>query len=476
MRWLSWLGCFGAAAGLGVLTLVAAPEVHPSQKNRWIERRGDFTVEYSAGDEAYLDDIFAALERWRTERPEILSQLEAHRAEPLPMSPADLRTNRDEILGRVAKEIGLPGPTAVQGRTYDAMLGYYERIGLVRRILAEAFIRFSEVRTVTLWRKADLAARLKAGEAIPRFRYAADTDEVNFDFNFAFEGGADAEARKELSEQGLDHAFNYKTQPDGVVDFSASFTLKRGAKLGEPLRPSEPDAQLERMRATLMAAFAKFEVSAFPMVITPKNAGLDPANFATKEIDRAADMLNFAGNAAAYRELPIVHVVLHEAVEVGIVENYLGSADRRWLCDGTANYVGWKIIRDLSDVATADQAYSLASQLAQYAGVQPKINLRKWPAVEKETEADKQSGLMRAHYPFATRALVGLVQQSGEDAVPKLFREIARTPRRKVTMATVEKAYQKVTGKKLADLIALAEQAPVPTLNSAFKTSDVPTK
>ena len=34
-------------------------------------------------------------------------------------------------------------------------------------------------------------------------------------------------------------------------------------------------------------------------------------------------------------------LILHETAEVGIVERYLGSSDRRWLCDGMANYVAW---------------------------------------------------------------------------------------------------------------------------------------
>lgn len=459
-------GCWVVAAISVVLPIcgvVAAPEPHPTQKDRWIERRGEVVVEYSAGDEAYLDSVFAAVSDWRMARTKHIAALDAKRREVVPFTPTEMAIHRDEILRKVAAEIGLPGPTAIQGRTYDAMLEHYALIGLVRGALAESFVKFTDFRTVAFWRKTELTARLKAGETVPQFSYVADKDEVNFDFSYSFQGEADDEARRAIEAQRLDHGFNYHAGADGVVDFSASFTLARGAKFGEPLRPAEPSAKLARAGATMKQVVSAMEQAAFPMVITPANAGLPPGEFCAQEIRRAQSMLQNAEQFALYRELLLAHVVLHEAIEVGIVENYLGSADRRWLCDGTANYVGWKIIRDRTDVATADQAYPLAAQLAQFAFMQDKINLRQWPAVENETELQKQSGLMRAHYPFATRALFNLVQQSGEAAVPKLFQEIARTPRRKVNMAVVEKAYAKVTKKKLADLLKQAEQAPVPT-------------
>ena len=169
-----------------------------------------------------------------------------------------------------------------------------------------------------------------------------------------------------------------------------------------------------------------------------------------------------AGEPARYRDGTLAFGVLHEATEAGIVERYIGSADRRWLCEGAANFVAWKIARDRAGAEFAPQVYNLDGQLAQYVALQPRINLRKWLAVEHTREADRDTPLTKAHYAFATRAVFALVQENGEDALPQILREVGRTPRAKVTMKTVAKAYQKVTGRRLEDLITAAEKNPLP--------------
>jgi len=42
----------------------------------------------------------------------------------------------------------------------------------------------------------------------------------------------------------------------------------------------------------------------------------------------------------------LAQIVIHETTEAGIVDHFLGSADRRWFCEGTANYVAWSLARN----------------------------------------------------------------------------------------------------------------------------------
>jgi len=46
-----------------------------------------------------------------------------------------------------------------------------------------------------------------------------------------------------------------------------------------------------------------------------------------------------------------------------------------------------------------------------------------------------------------------MAQTYGEDIVPRLLREIGKTPRSKASMKTVAKAYEKVTKAKLDSLV-----------------------
>ena len=101
-------------------------------------------------------------------------------------------------------------------------------------------------------------------------------------------------------------------------------------------------------------------------------------------------------------------------------------------------------------------------QLRQFAALRPQINLRRWSAIEHTKDDERETPLTKAHYAFATLALFELVRQNGEGTVPELFREIARTHRRQVTMATVEEAYRKITGQSLNDLLESAEKGALP--------------
>jgi hypothetical protein len=162
----------------------------------------------------------------------------------------------------------------------------------------------------------------------------------------------------------------------------------------------------------------------------------------------------------------LANLLLHETTETGIMDRYIGSRDRRWLCEGVANYTAWKIARDRAGETAARQVYDLPGQLALYPDLREKVDLRKWPAVENQHKEDANTRLNRAHYAFAARAIFLIAERHGDDFLPKLFQEIGKTPRARTAMRTVETAYRKLAREDLSTVLAAAV-APVTTTATA---------
>jgi len=157
----------------------------------------------------------------------------------------------------------------------------------------------------------------------------------------------------------------------------------------------------------------------------------------------------------------VAFLVLHETTETGIVDHYFRGPDRRWFCDGVANYVPWRVVRDLQGEAVATGVFDLREQLAHFAPWRDRADLRRWPATENQSEADQHSELNEARYVFAAQAVFLMNARAGEDVLPRLFAEIGRTKPDKVSIRVVEKAWSKVTGTNLDSILAAAVQ-PLP--------------
>ncbi|MFT3828737.1 MAG: hypothetical protein QM691_03425 [Opitutaceae bacterium] len=443
--------------------LSAAPQPHPTRAGRIVDARDGFRVEYSAGLEPYVEAVYAALPAWRGKYREGESRfLGAGDPVVLPGSAKDMVAHRDEILRTVAAEIGLPAPTALQGRVYDTMLGYYELMEWLQDLAPVGVFALARCEEIQIWRKDELGRRLESGERLEGFTWNPQTKEGNYEIKppeYRRDGDQKAAAEK-FDQVRLDHSFNYKPGADGVVDLQASFTFSSNGN-PQPLQPAERTFRLEEVGPAARAYFLAVKPTSWPIVLSEKTAGSTPQEVAQKCFSVLDGILAHAKPGAS-RNSPVLHTILHEVVEVGVVENYLGSADRRWLCDGVANYVAWKIVRDRCGPAVAQQAYDLAAQLARYAPQQPEIDLRRWRAVEATKEEERETLRTKAHYAFATRAVFEMVRRNDESLLPRLFQEVAKTPRRKVRMETVEKAYRKITGKKLDEVLKYAETTSVP--------------
>jgi hypothetical protein len=430
------------------------PLPHSTREGRLVDIIDGWEIEYSPEHDGYVKPLANALTEWRQQ------QLSNDTATPdVPLSPQDMREQRDDILLQIAREIGLEQPTSLQGPCYDTFLNYYEMVLALHQSLAQLQEHLSSIRRFALWDRAELAARLERGEAVEGFTRNAATGEIDYNFKVSTSGShepsGEQRALQTVAADGLDHGFNY-TVKDGVANFSASVKIQLG-KLAKSPAPIQASRAAEQVRAELQKL--DFVV---PVKLTDEHGKLiDPEHVAEQHI---RFMQHFAEGAARApsRDGALVLLLLHETVEVGLVEHYIGSRDRRWLCDGTANYLAWKIARDRAGVEFARQVYDLDAQLARVASLQPKIQLARWPAVERQTEKDRKSELDGAHYAFASRALFLMAEQHGEDIVPRLWQEIGRTPRGKASAKTADRAFRKLTGARLRPLISAAEESPLP--------------
>ena len=339
---------------------------------------GEFMIEASAGDEAYVEALAKQLADFQL--PEVV-------APPAPrLSLADLEKRKDYFLGKVCAQLGLAQPTdamqkafATTGKLWGEM-EYLAPPGLPRKF--------------SIWRKPELLERIDAGESVAGFTKDATG--------------------------GLNFAFKY------------TFDLK-------------PEATKDQKQAALNAEWQK--------LVWPVKIAASPDR--TPEQDAATcldEVRNYIGTMNEVRSLQLlrsgVFITLHETTESGIVWHYLVSKDRRWFCDGIANYVAWKIIEAELGPEEARRYYDLPAELKKYAN-EATIDLAAWPAAEDLQQANYAENINTANYAFATKVIADMCAKHGDAILPKLFAEIGKTPYEKATMDTVYRAFKKLTREDL---------------------------
>ena len=470
MRMLSLLWrCGVVVCGIGASALFAAPEPHATRKDRLVEERDGFRVEYSPGQEAYAEAMFGALKEFAVKE----SALAAVPTAVQPGSVGDLVAHRDEILRQVAAEIGLAAPTEHQGRIFDAMLDLYEFFSRQDEFSNAVEVVSSRPSRVEIWDFEDLRRRLKGGESLEGYRCDGDKDAISHTFvvpSAWLAAGARPTDEMTLEQSGQDCRFSYRHTADGVVYLTAGSKLTEEGRWlftatgftprdsrPSPLKPALRDDRWARALAEQWQRFQENFRGVFPVYAFGKN----PAQAANDLVGPAWTKVSAILARKAESDATVVHAIVHEVVDAGIVENYIVSADRRWLCEGAAEYVAWKVLRDRFGAAFARRGRDLDGKLAQCVALQSRVDLRRWRAPEHVSSGEMESSLNLAHYAFAMRAMAEIARRNGEEFLPKLFREIAKTPREKTSMKTVEKAYRKITGKRLGDVIKVAEKTPV---------------
>jgi len=433
----------------GTLGLGAAPVPHATRAGRWVETREGFSVEYSPGQEAWMEMAFVRLHAEAARQ--IPPATPAADTAAVPGSPRDLRARREAILAAVAREIGRSAPLAVQAKAFDTFLGYYEMLAEVYRLAAATLGERLQIHQVAIWQRDELIRRLREGEKISGVSYDPVTDSGNFAFGGAMQLDDATSIRiKEIyaaiKAQQLAHTFKYDQA--GVA---ASVTL------------NAPPSAEKNPADTPAAAPPPFEEIVMPVLYRgPFDTAPDAEAFDYTWVNLQQIGGNLEQSFRNYVDSNLVGVILHETTEIGLIDAVIASKDRRWLCDGTANYSAWRVSREFFGGDFAQRVYDLDAKLREYAALQTKINLARWSTAERQEAGQQETDLNRAHYVFATRAMFLLAQRQGDDALAALWQDVAKTDYKKANAKTFAAAYRKRYKSDLAALVKSAEKTPIP--------------
>jgi hypothetical protein len=448
---------FLASLVLGAPWLGASESATVPSAGRVLGTFAGIECEFSVGQEELARQLAA---RFAAHNATVSA--EQSKASPKPtieaLSPAEMRERRSEYLARIAAQLGLTTATPWQEECYDAFLGNYELTMETFESMRRAASELRVVRKFTLWPQDELVARLAAGEIIPGMQYDSQKKQGNSTFGL----------RPERVNSQLRDLTEARTRLR--ADYHLRMTIEDGARTyqGNVRRPNSNTRRKEQEKTSSPQSSHPAPLpTAFPVVV--------PTEWAEQSAELVAEKLwsehngGITGVLAKMNEFvarvprvdpAIAGVVLHEVAEVGIVDRYLRSPDRRWFCDGVANYVGWRVMRDLHGSEMANLFYNLREQLTRHAAFRERVDLRKWRAVEMQSVEEENAPVNRAHYAYATHAVFLMTERAGEDVLPRLFTEIAKTSSRKVSMKTVEKAWTKLTGVKLEGILVAAVADP----------------
>lgn len=282
---------------------------------------------------------------------------------------------------------------------------------------------------VAVWFREDLIRLLKAGTEVPGFTLNPDGESGGWGFKWNLKFGPEDFQRLSLAK--ISPAEEFK---------------KRLATLAPPVLPiiikkADIAAKLNDPVATA-AAIRAAEHGLFGMLL---NAEKEPL----KESDFAGLNLQLMDDAQAW------FLVAHESAESAIVSGTIKSADRRWFCDGLANRIAVRDVDRRFGAGKGAEAFAKnydAAEMKKQAGT---VNLLAWPAAEDiENGSHPEVENSTAHYYFATLAIEKACAGQEADFVKRWLKEIRRTPLNRTNSGTVIAAYQKLTGKDLAAIIA----------------------
>lgn len=425
---------------------------HPSLPNRLVLQAASYEIEYTPGQEARVQALLAALKDFTT--PPAIKP-----ANPFEALSAEVCIQQaDTLLQEIAHELGMEQPTEVMQACYLSFLKAYVLWDYGRSIAPDVFEQNTNGKRFAVWDRNEVISRLKAGESLENFSLDEKSGELHFNFAFNFTLSKDQQAELDAQKQNrLDHKMNYE-MVDGICQLKARFTLHRNGRL--------PDfkaglAGLAADKAVIRRQFEQTKPTRFPVATgLPDGTSLSPEDSVQKALKQLSDVRKLDyGRLYTPMLAPHLFILLHETIEAGIVDRYLGSRDRRWLCDGVANYLAWEIIRRHCGEDAARLCYDLEKELSKMEAFRKQIDLKNWKAVENLDEKEQRAPLNSAHYAFATQAVALMHHQSGPDILPKLFKELGKTPRKKASAKTVAKIYKQLTGKKLDEVLKQAVQA-----------------
>ena len=295
---------------------------------------------------------------------------------------------------------------------------------------AKAFlVRFFSSDRAAVWFNEELIALLKAGTEVPGFSLNPDGKSVGWDFKWG--ANLTSEEFRRLSREGKDIAAELQKRADAQPPVVLPMVAKRADLAGK----------LDNPEATA-AAIREGDRGIFGMLLSTEKEPL-------KESD-------LAGLSRPLMSLEQVwFMVAHEAAEDAIVSSTIKSADRRWFCDGLANWIAIRDVDRRFGKGKGAEAFAKnynAQEIKKQAG---EVKLSAWPAQEDIDNGSRpQVAQVEAHYYFATLAIEKACEGHGGDFVKRWLEEIRRTPLNRTNSGTIIAAYRKLTGKDVAAIIA----------------------
>jgi len=361
------------------------------------------TVYYNRQDEAFAHQF---AERLLEITQEARENLRVKSSDPAVLTVKSFQARRNEYLATIAHYLGLKKPTAQMKRTFDVSLASVEAV--VATTLEECE-RNGLIDVVQIWRKPDLLATLRT--------------------------------------KGPDDFFDLDKENNLVVRRSITFTLSTH------FSTATGDSRKRRTASTI--APLRFGSPNRKKMFLPVILSADPAD-PTKEVPlQLMETRKFLGeridSLVTITQNILLLAVLHEVTEVAVIDGLVASRDRRWFCEGMANFIAYRAVLELDTPEAARRGYDLRGQLDQWQKYEYEVNLPGWKVNEDLAAEEQDSELNRARYAYATKAIANVYEKHGREFFPRWCREIARTPREESSIATVHAAFEKLTGEKLSD-------------------------
>ncbi len=147
----------------GILVVGAAGVLSAALPERKTFQFGEFTIEASAGDDAYVEALALRLVDCKLPAEPALA--------PVKLTVGGLALRRDYFLGKVSGFLGLAKPTASMESAYDGFVLRHKTLGEGAPITLP--------RHFVLWRQSEIISRIDAGERVEGFRKEG-IDEVNY--------------------------------------------------------------------------------------------------------------------------------------------------------------------------------------------------------------------------------------------------------------------------------------------------------
>lgn len=362
------------------------------------------TVYYNRQDEVFAREFVGSLPLIAREAQE---NLRSKLSDPAVLAVKSFQARRYEYLSVIAHYLGLKKPTTHMRRTFDVALASVEKMATATLADSE---RNGLIDVVQIWRKPDLLAMLRANGPDDFF-------DLNKDKDFMVKDGITYAVTTHLSAVGAGSGKRRTAVTTAPLRFGA--TNRSKMFLPVVLAVTDP-AGLEREVSLQVSAARKY---------LGEQTGL---------------LVNVTQNT-------LLLGVLHEVVEVAVIDHLIASKDRRWFCEGMANFIAYRAVLELDTPEAALRGFDLRGQLDRWQKFGREVNLPGWKVNEDLNAAEQDRDFTRARYTYATKAIANVYEKHGREFFPRWCREIARTPWKKSNIATVHAAFERLTGEKLSD-------------------------